>query len=614
MLQTYPDNIVSLILCEWLDITDIGHLDASHCSAKGRDWWLSMLRSASFFIFESSKMKEVDNYVRGKLFTWIQMRNVLISHLAFPLYIDDQLPQGYYTALLQRIGGHLQSVDMLDCEDTSQRTISLILKYCPNLTRMKAGPIVQIAEHFELGDKIQHIEFTKVIFYEAGYASLAKLRHIRHLHLQQCFVWIGSELEDEERDRYDEQLNAKKFDEITARIVAANPRLEYLLLPREVSPKTLHALSTHCGNLKQLHMESGMHADPAIDVAAFTLLLASCRHITHLTFNVPNTVPETLAAAIAAHCPQLQFLRSCQLTSHGVQIITEGCRALTHLDLSTDNVHPSITKLALERIDDAAMLAIAKNCSELTHVNFRDSHLATETGISAVASACRKLQVFKANRNTGITDTTIATLVRNAHNLSVLHVMECDGVTDAVLYDIATYYGDTLQELAVSRCAQVTDAGIAAIANSCTQLRDFRFSCAISDATAFALARNGSNLKSLLLLQYAELSDVGLTALAEGCSHLQTLDVVECELITDQGLLAIAQRCRRLVTLVLERLPLVTQAGMQTIRDSCPRIAYGRYQVLCQLATKLVSLVTIYLNMREILEFMSHIYYCSDKD
>ena len=70
--------------------------------------------------------------------------------------------------------------------------------------------------------------------------------------------------------------------------------------------KTLRALAAHCPGLKQLHIETVDHfIQCPIEVAKFTALLTSYFHITHLTLNVSDPVPDEAATAIAARCPQL---------------------------------------------------------------------------------------------------------------------------------------------------------------------------------------------------------------------------------------------------------------------------------------------------------------------
>jgi hypothetical protein len=129
-----------------------------------------------------------------------------------------------------------------------------------------------------------------------------------------------------------------------------------------------------------------------------------------------------------------------------------------------------------------------------------------------------------------------------------------------------------LSSLNLSRCYDVTDAGVTALGqNGCPQLSSLNLSYCynIKDASLVALAQGCPLLSSVYLLGCTAMKDIGVIALARGCRQLSSLDLGYCSLITNQSLIALAQNCPQLIYLNFSHCFKVTDVGVIALAKHC---------------------------------------------
>ncbi|XP_036432074.1 protein AMN1 homolog [Colossoma macropomum] len=164
-------------------------------------------------------------------------------------------------------------------------------------------------------------------------------------------------------------------------------------------------------------------------------------------------------------------------------------------------LHAGIRSLDLQNctISDSALKQI--RCPQLrTIILTRCVHITSE-GLEALASHCPCLQVVDLTGCSAVTDSGVQALARSCKWLEVISLMECSAVSDVALIEIGAncrflysiYFGGTevtdagvmglatgvccqsLKELQMVRCRNLTDNAVAAVLSNCANIRIFNF-------------------------------------------------------------------------------------------------------------------------------------------
>ena len=461
VLQDIPESISIAILANWLNTQDIGRLDSAYCTSLGRGWWLSALRASSRLVFEKSKVEVIANVARESLLDWTMKRNIFVSHAALPSNIESKIENGMCGECLQRLGSALQSIDLIGTRGSLERTLASIALNCSELRWLNLMHFDTFTDDSATSlarcGKLQHLALINAEISGEGLDALSALHELRYLNMMYCAF--------------------KPEDASFTSITESNRQLEYVALS-DVTSSTLLALANSCRSLQELHIAEFHFTHRTSLTAAFTALVTNCTRLTSLTLDTESEISEEMATAIATHCPQLQSLRCCQLTTADMQKVAAGCTRLTRLDLSGDEVHNWIVEESEMDTDDAALQAVAEHCAAtLTYLNIRQCDQVSAEGIKAIAGACSKLQTFKANNSEAITDDGITLLARTCGTaLGELDLQGCEQLTDLALYNLAAHCGAGLTSVDVRGCKEVTEAGIAYLLSpaDCPNLRCLR--------------------------------------------------------------------------------------------------------------------------------------------
>ena len=126
-----------------------------------------------------------------------------------------------------------------------------------------------------------------------------------------------------------------------------------------------------------------------------------------------------------------------------------------------------------------------------------------------------------------------------------------------------------LTELDLDCLWDISDAGIVAIAPTCTALKsiNLRLCRQVGDEAVQALAAGCPNLADVNLGGWRPLSDAGVQALGT-IPVLQRLTLAGCREITDLGIIALTA-CKELEYLDLMNVKLVTDTSIVALADSC---------------------------------------------
>ncbi|XP_072527714.1 protein AMN1 homolog [Salminus brasiliensis] len=174
----------------------------------------------------------------------------------------------------------------------------------------------------------------------------------------------------------------------------------------------------------------------------------------------------------------------------------------TVTDSNIDQVlHPGICTLDLQNcpISDSALKKI--HCPQLRTIILTKCVRITSEGLEDLASHCPCLKVVDLTGCTAVTDAGVQALARNCKWLEVVSLMECTSVSDVALTELGAncrflysiYFGGTevtddgviglatgvccqsLKELQMVRCRNLTDKAVAAVLSNCANIRIFNF-------------------------------------------------------------------------------------------------------------------------------------------
>ncbi|KAK1789812.1 hypothetical protein P4O66_015686, partial [Electrophorus voltai] len=164
-------------------------------------------------------------------------------------------------------------------------------------------------------------------------------------------------------------------------------------------------------------------------------------------------------------------------------------------------LHEGIRTLQLEncKVSDSTLKQI--HCRQLRTIILRRCIHITSEGLKALASHCPCLQVVDLTECPAVTDLGVQALARNCKWLEVISLGRCTAITDIALIELGTncrflysiYFCGTevtdegviglatgvccqsLKELRMIRCRNLTDNAVAAVLSNCVNIRIFNF-------------------------------------------------------------------------------------------------------------------------------------------
>ena len=454
---------------------DIVRLDSAYCSHAERDWWLSALESCGRDIFTREKQGYNDKCLYKHVLNWFLQKNIQVAHLDLPIGTGR-----LYGELLPRIGTTVLSIDVytLDCTfevpEVLDATIENIADQCRKLQWLQLTKYHQLSnaniadlarcttlQHLALGG-VRRTKSNNESEYELNHLGLTQLRYLQ-LSRDLCGKW-------------------------GVKMIASNPHLEFVIIP-VASAAIIRAVADNCPKLRKLHLKSSEDGKSKINPAASDSL-----HTSSCSCLRPLYLKQSLLPS------QLRSLRCSQFSNTGVIRVAAGCRNLTLLDLTWRGCFEIdgnlVTQVFASPIDDDAAAAIAKYCTQLTHLDIHACGKITPVGLDAISSSCRNLQRVTVNNEQ----------------------------QDSAIINLAQNCGASLTHLDLGLCWFLSGAAVTAVAVHCKALTKLNLnkSSAATNAALTTVAHHcGASLTSLNVLECNNVSDRGIRAIAQHCPHLR---------------------------------------------------------------------------------------------
>ena len=129
-----------------------------------------------------------------------------------------------------------------------------------------------------------------------------------------------------------------------------------------------------------------------------------------------------------------------------------------------------------ERVTDAAVVAVAVFCPQLTSLNLgRDEHREeiTDAAVTAVAARCPQLTSLNLCFCDRITDAAVTAVAAGCPQLTSLNLTDCNQITDAAVTAVAVGC-PRLTSLHLRGCKQITRTAVTAVKAGYPQLQIHR--------------------------------------------------------------------------------------------------------------------------------------------
>jgi F-box/leucine-rich repeat protein 2/20 len=253
----------------------------------------------------------------------------------------------------------------------------------------------------------------------------------------------------------------------------------------------------------------------------------------------------------------------------------EGCRnfqksTLHNLLRSNEKlVHLNLTGLAA--VSNTSCKIIAESCPQLESFNISWCFKVEARGIKAVVQGCTKLRDLRAGEVKGFDNIDLANAIFETNNLERLVLSGCAELSDEalkvmmhgidpeidILTDRPVVPPRKLCHLDLSRCSNITDAGVKAIGYLTPELEGLQLSgCkSLTDAALEPIVASTPRLSHLELEDLDELTNVFLSehlAKAPCATKLEHLSLSYCENLGDVGMLPVMQKCLSLKSIDLD--------------------------------------------------------------
>ncbi|XP_015270539.1 PREDICTED: F-box/LRR-repeat protein 13 [Gekko japonicus] len=283
-------------------------------------------------------------------------------------------------------------------------------------------------------------------------------------------------------------------------------------------------------------------------------------------------------------CRNLQKLNvsKCQgLNDELMRLVSEGCPALLHLNLSHTDITNGTLRLLSRSFSNLQYLNLAycrkftdkglqylgsgRGCHKLIYLDLSGCLQISVEGFKNIAKSCSRIQYLTINEMPTLTDRCIQALVGKCQKIISIEFNEAPHVSDIAFKALAECQ---LVKIKIEGSNRITDLSFKMMSKHWPCLdRICMTDCQKITDTGLKLIAPLANIAVLNLSDCMRISDAGLKSFVEGFagSKIRELTLANCSNITDGSLIKIAQRCASLVYLNLRSCQAVTDNGIEVL-------------------------------------------------
>ena len=460
VLLRLPEAIVKSLFTYWLDVKDIGKLDAAYCVHSHRDIFLHTIRSSDCtlempIVKEEAYESPVHYENLDQFLYWALKRDICLTSLLITksFETDYNLRQ----KLLQRSGLYIKKLQYFKYFSrwTCKQTTMDIVKFCKNIEDVNfRGFSNNPREDQYLLREISNQTFTIVT---------KECKKIKRINLALASVSDAGLLRILQETQGIQQLNLNNcWDKLTAgfRTLArySATLLSLDLTQCDLTDVVAGAIVKNAGQLRTIVLDQNYY----ITGNTVTALAEHCPLVEHVSLNNCSRVSNQSLSTLAKHCSQLKAIELCRVDTLTDESLV-GIAAHAYL-LET------LVLMDCDRVGDEGIIAIARGCPHLRTIEMPYCRKITDDALRALGEHCNRLRSLTVNACTLLTDVGLAGAIPYWPDLTMLYAEHCPSIGAQTLFALAEAC-PSLQNLVLNYCAGVTGEGITALAHSCPDLR-----------------------------------------------------------------------------------------------------------------------------------------------
>ncbi|KAH7426582.1 hypothetical protein KP509_10G006900 [Ceratopteris richardii] len=228
--------------------------------------------------------------------------------------------------------------------------------------------------------------------------------------------------------------------------------------------------------------------------------------------------------------------------------------------------------------------------------------------LGQIGKCCRDLEELSLSKCKGVRDAGLSAGVIGCPKLKSIDLTCCSGVTDKVLLSLGSSCTGLLK-LKMESCCNFTEHGLKELCSSCELLEELDLTdSSLNDAGLLAIS-NCRYLKVLRLGVCEDIHDTGLSYIALNCLDLRELDMYRSVNISDEAIGVICSHCIKLRSLNISYCTKITDAALFSIAKlldlrvlelrGCIKVSLGG---LCSVAKKCQNLEELDIKKCESME------------
>ncbi|XP_010547706.1 PREDICTED: F-box/LRR-repeat protein 2-like [Tarenaya hassleriana] len=328
-------------------------------------------------------------------------------------------------------------------------------------------------------------------------------------------------------------------------------------LAARAGPHMLRRMAARFTRLVELDLSQSISRSfyPGVTDSDLSVIAEGFKCLRVLSLQNCKGVTDTGLASLGSSLSSLQFLdvSYCRkLTDKGLSAVAEGCRDLRTLHLA-----------GCRFISDKLLKSLSESCRDLEALGLQGCSNITDLGLSDLVKGCRKIKFLDINKCNNVGDAGVSGVAEAcASSLTTLKLLDCYKVGDESILSLAKFCRN-LQTLIIGGCRDISDKSIKPLAASCRDsLKNLRMDWClnITDSSLSCILMQCINLEALDIGCCEEITDAAFQDLGNGnVLGLKVLKVSNCPKITVSGIGLLLGKCSSLEYLDVRSLPHVTK-------------------------------------------------------
>jgi uncharacterized protein YjbI with pentapeptide repeats len=502
LLIELPKFVNIPLLCDWLEMVDLGRFDSAECNKLTRSHLTDIMSSnlsvftgcaLSNFQFQSSVKSDNNTKAQASYLKWMNTRSLSVKNIELNMFDGADYTDIFSIVIQEKQCSKADSL-LLKCDSYNRSiTLTLLLRLTVLFPRLKVLTLtnVQLHNNHNWNVLLQFPILQEVTMNNSNVTIDIPLQILNNCQSITKFSFADSSI----RIPYSASQESTTIDTLLEKLSLIGSNLTYLNLSGcDVSDITLLTdLIAKCPLLEECNLTNF----EGVDDSVVECLLTHCPNYKHFQMDSSYELTDAGVTSIAMKCPQLITLNvdECDnsvLTDVSLRLITQHCRSLEVFNV-TEGTASSET-----------VCSVLANCKQIREINAQilTSIEGDESALLSVVRSGPCLQLVSITIDSTDDDRvkeevlflSIAAVAPNLINLSLSGSSICDNAFSCIMRNCLL-----LTTLDASNCENLTTASMTALNKNQKLLVTLaiQYTKMASTASIKNLVKNNPNLKQV---------------------------------------------------------------------------------------------------------------------